>query len=368
MAVSKPNLITQSAQLHGVKRARDSAANRSMAQNAALGLDNFARLLQSDPSGTQNFMPQGGRAQGARAGLSDELLKAAGFQGAEPFNPRAMQGMNTAQRAMQMNNKPLMTAQGLQNLNLARSGGSEGAVLAMRAAAHKLKDAAQSVAQAVAGSMGKLSSMFESGREGVEAIGYDKVGGTSYGSYQIASNTGTFDEFLQYLDKHSPSHAKELRAAGKANTGSREGGVPDAWRAIARRDPEGFGALQHGFIEEKLYGQAAKQLSRQGLDESKLSPVLREVLFSTAVQHGPSGAARIMSRAAEGVDLKALTAPEGLPETGKARAEEQLIERVYSIRQEQFGSSASHVQKAVSNRLNSEMQMALNMLKTGSIG
>ena len=374
MAVSKPNLITQSAQMYGVKRARDGASNRSMAQNAALGLDNFARLLQSDPSGVQqgaqNFMPQGQLPQGARSGVgaNSEFLKAAGFEGMQPFNPHSLSNMNAMQKAMQENPQPLSAAYGLRSLDSARLGGSEGAALAMRTAAHKLKGAAQSVAQAVTGSMGALSSLFESGREGVAAIGYDKVGGTSYGAYQIASNTGSFDEFLNYLDKHAPGYAKELRGAGEADTGSRQGGVPDAWRAIAARDPEGFNKLQHGFIEEKHYSQAARQLGKEGIDESKLSPALREVLFSTAVQHGPSGAARIIVRASQGVDVKALMAPEGMPGVDKARAEEQVIKRIYSIRQEQFGSSSAYVQQAVSNRLNSEMQMALNMLKTGSVG
>lgn len=370
MAVSKPNLISQSAQMHGVKRAREGSSSRSMAQNAALGLDNFSRLLNGDPAAGQTLMPQTQAPQGVRTGVSanSDILRAAGLDGMQPFKPGGMNDIAALQKAMQEGVEAFGPAYGMRSLDSARLGGSEGAVLAMRTAAHKLKGAAQSVAQAVTGSMGKLSSMFESGREGVAAIGYDKVGGTSYGTYQIASNTGTFDEFLKYLDKHSPVYAKELRGAGEANTGSKEGGVPDAWRAIAGRDPKGFGALQHGFIEEKLYTQAAKQLGKHGLDESKLSPVLREVFFSTAVQHGPSGAARIMGRAAEGVDINALTAPEGMTGPGKAKAEEQVIKRIYSIRQEQFGSSSAYVQQAVSNRLNSEMQVALNMLKTGNIG
>lgn len=372
MPVNKPNLIMSGASMHSVKRARDGAGGRSMAQNAAMGLDNFSRLLQNDPAGAQKFMPQG---QSGGPLPSSEVLRAAGLENGRPFSgpqhPRQhhlMQQFGPAQLAMQQSSQPLMMARGLQNLNAARLGGSDGAVLAVKSAAHKLGAAAKKTAEVVGGSMGKLSSLFESGREGVAAIGYDRMGGTSYGSYQIASATGTFDAFLSYLDKHAPDYAKKLRKAGEANTGGKTGAVPDAWREIAGRDAEAFEKLQHGFIHERLYTVAARRLGEQGIDEAKLSPALREVLFSTAVQHGAGGAARIVSRAVGEADARALSAPESTPGLNRARAEEQVVRRIYAIRQEQFTSSTPQVQRAVSNRLNSELQMALNMLKTGNIG
>jgi hypothetical protein len=51
--------------------------------------------------------------------------------------------------------------------------------------------------------LGKLSAKFESSKEGPSAIGYDTKGGTSYGTYQIASKTGTMSEFVAFLDKKS---------------------------------------------------------------------------------------------------------------------------------------------------------------------
>ncbi len=62
--------------------------------------------------------------------------------------------------------------------------------------------------------VGALSAKFESGSAGVAAIGYDRVGGTSYGKYQIASKPGTMDRFLSYLDKNAPAWAERLRSAG----------------------------------------------------------------------------------------------------------------------------------------------------------
>ena len=48
--------------------------------------------------------------------------------------------------------------------------------------------------------IGKLAAQFESGSDGIAAVGYDKHGGTSYGKYQIASRVGSMDNFLSFLD------------------------------------------------------------------------------------------------------------------------------------------------------------------------
>lgn len=204
--------------------------------------------------------------------------------------------------------------------------------------------------------MGRLSARFESGGDGIAAIGYDRTGGTSYGKYQIASRVGSMKSFLSFLDGEAPDIAQRLRKAGPANTGSRRGGMPDAWRAIAAEQPERFEELQEAFIRESHYRPALEAIvQRTGLEEDSLSPAMREVIWSTAVQHGPAGAARIFDRAD---DLS------GKPED--AAYERKLISNVYKIRAGQFGSSTSQVRAAVRNRFREEQQLALNMLNGGS--
>nr|WP_321514151.1 hypothetical protein [uncultured Pseudodesulfovibrio sp.] len=200
---------------------------------------------------------------------------------------------------------------------------------------------------------GELSAQFESGKNGVSAIGYDRVGGTSYGKYQIASEPGTMDRFLAYLDKNAPELGDRLREAGPANTGSKEGAMPLEWRAIAAESPVRFEKLQHDFIEGETYQPARNMILQQtGLDFNNAPPALREVLWSTSVQHGPTGAAKIFNkvidRFVEGgrvVDFNA-----------------SLIEGVYDSRKGQFGSSSKRVQQSVVSRLNSEKLLALDML------
>lgn len=206
--------------------------------------------------------------------------------------------------------------------------------------------------------LGKLSARFESGSEGVAAIGYDRVGGTSYGKYQIASKPGTMDRFLSFLDEKAPQLADRLRNAGPANTGSKEGGMPEAWQAIAAENPERFGKLQHDFISNETYGPARDMiLSQTGLDFDKAPSALREVLWSTSVQHGATGAARIFGKVIDRF------VGNGADTVFGAR----LIEGVYDRRMGQFGSSTNRVQQAVVSRLNSEKQLALNMLERKQI-
>ena len=201
--------------------------------------------------------------------------------------------------------------------------------------------------------LGSLSAKFESGTEGVAAIGYDRVGGTSYGKYQIASKPGTMDRFLSFLDEKAPQWADRLREAGPADTGSKTGSMPEAWQAIAAQDPERFGKLQHEFISGETYAPARDMILKQtGLDFDNAPSALKEVLWSTSVQHGPTGAARIFSKV---IDQFVGNGSEGNFNT-------RLIEGVYDRRMNQFGSSTRRVQQAVADRLGSEKQLALNLL------
>ncbi len=203
--------------------------------------------------------------------------------------------------------------------------------------------------------MGKLSAQFESGRDGIAAVGYDRNGGTSYGKYQVSSRAGSLGDFLDFLDSEAPDLSKRLRSSGPGNTGSRKGAMPDAWRAIANEQPERFEELQEAFVRESHYKPAVEAIAqRTSLDADKLSTAMREVIWSTAVQHGPTGAARIFARAD---DMSGSPNDPGY--------ERKLISNVYKVRAGQFGSSTSEVQASVQNRFRQERTLALNLLDDG---
>lgn len=199
--------------------------------------------------------------------------------------------------------------------------------------------------------IGSLSARFESGKAGISAIGYDSKGGTSYGKYQIASRVGTMDAFLSFLDNEAPDISRRLRSAGPANTGSRKGAMPDEWRDIAAEQPERFGNLQESFIRESHYDPAVAGITaRTRLNLNELSPIMREVIWSTAVQHGARGAVRIFEQA-------------DAASTGSGKKyERSLISHVYDIRSGQFGGHSADIQQSVHNRFREEESLALNML------
>ena len=212
-------------------------------------------------------------------------------------------------------------------------------------ASHKIEDM----------ELGQLSARFESGSDGIAAVGYDRVGGTSYGKYQVSSRAGSLKDFLDFLDTEAPELSRRLRASGPGNTGSRKGAMPDTWRAIASEQPERFENLQEAFVHQSHYKPALDSIAqRTGLNPDKISTAMREVIWSTSVQHGPSGAARIFERA-HGMS--------GSP--SDPSYERNLINNVYNIRVGQFGSSDSNIQAAVANRFKQEKALALNMLNGG---
>jgi hypothetical protein len=187
----------------------------------------------------------------------------------------------------------------------------------------------------------------------VAAIGYDANGGTSYGTYQISSRTGTMERFLAYLEARMPAWAQQLRAAGPANTGGRQGAMPEAWRAIAAEAPARFAQLQHDFIAETHYLPALQAIAqRTGVAITHVPKALQEVLWSTAVQHGPTGAANIFCQAIEAAG----------PRQGTPRIRD-LIATVYATRASQFGRSSAEIQAAVQRRFQEEGERAMAMLK-----
>jgi hypothetical protein len=203
---------------------------------------------------------------------------------------------------------------------------------------------------------GFLAAHFES-KGKTSAIGYDRRGGTCYGIYQLSSRMGTMDVFLKHLDRHAPEWSARLRAAGPANTRGRVGAMPREWQRISREDPAGFARLQHDFVHEHYYKPAARAVQRRiGLEQDNVSPALREVIWSTAVQHGVAGAANIFEWAAARLGDQDLI-------SGETRAaERELIQAVYAERGRRFTGSSRAVRSSVRERLAEEMQLALALL------
>ena len=201
---------------------------------------------------------------------------------------------------------------------------------------------------------GLLSERFESGLDGSAAIGWDRMGGTSYGRFQLSSRQGSMDDFIAFLEQEVPQWAQRLKDAGATDTGSRNGAMPETWKTLATENPDLLAGLEHRFIHASHYLPAAKAVAETlGLDMNAFPEGLRETLFSTAVQHGPTGAANIFGRAMG--ELGENTGGDNIDMAG-------LIDLVYGLRAERFGGSTERVREAVQNRLSTERQLAQALL------
>ena len=193
--------------------------------------------------------------------------------------------------------------------------------------------------------LGDLSKRYESNGNPA-AIGYDRVGGWSYGAYQISCNAGTMSQFIVWLAEKYPEFAQKLQMAGGAKSAS--GGsmsFKSAWVELAN-DPD-FAVAQHEFIKSTHYEPLVIGVRRLGLDIADRSGALQDVAWSTAVQHGVRGGINVFRNALDGRD--------DLPDS-------LLIPAIYKERRGHFGNSTERVRDAVMRRFDAECNQAMAML------
>jgi hypothetical protein len=153
--------------------------------------------------------------------------------------------------------------------------------------------------------------------------------------------------FMNFLKKANPSMYQAL-----ARNSPGTSGFNSTWKALAKNYTKDFDALQHGFIKQSHYDPAASKIkSSLGLNINKYSQAVQNVLWSTAVQHGATGALNVF----KGAGIK----------SGMSDAE--IIRRVYAERsanngRKYFSSSSSGIRQSVVNRFKNEMNDALSML------
>lgn len=213
-----------------------------------------------------------------------------------------------------------------------------------------LDGASRLLAGSVPGTEGDFSARYESGTAGSAAIGYDKTGGTSYGKWQLSSKQGSLEGFLRYLDAQggdAAATAARLRAAGPADTGGRQGAMPEAWKKEAQANPAEFERWQREYVRGTFYEPAAQSLPGGAAALASASPAVREMIWSTAVQHGAAGATDIFKKVWR----------DGMTDADFIRA-------TYADRATRFGGSDPEVRASVQRRLAEEGER----LAAGSFG
>lgn len=192
--------------------------------------------------------------------------------------------------------------------------------------------------------LGSLSAVYESGKKSSEAIGWDPAGGASYGKYQIAVKVGTMNLYLDFVQECYPDIYKELAPLAKTKS-DKKGLFAQKWKELAKAGK--LEDSEHAFIKATHYDSAYHRLNK---DVRKLvddSWTIKQVLWSTAVQHGPKGAGTIFNSAGA-VELENMKA---------------FINFVYYKRAKRLSHLPTSIQKAVRNRYVSEKDRAFKMLE-----
>jgi hypothetical protein len=196
--------------------------------------------------------------------------------------------------------------------------------------------------------LGVLSAKYESnGNPATISTGTGDLGGKSYGTYQFASKTGSLLAFVNSLKATNPDMYNQLYGAYTKGGIGFGANFDAAWKAIAAKNPAAFESVQHDYIQKQYYNPASDKLKEIGLDLSKHSPALQDVVWSTAVQHGVNGAINLFKK----IDLSGTDA--------------DIINRLYDERSnvgKYFSGSSSAVQAGVKNRFAQERKDALAML------
>lgn len=203
------------------------------------------------------------------------------------------------------------------------------------------------------GNIGDRVAAYESGNQGVKAVGYDRNGGTSYGKYQLSSKQGSYGEWIDHLAKQGPegkAAAERLRAAGALDTGGRSGAAVDAYTKEAEANPELFERTQREYVEQTHYQPMLAKLPAELRRQVEGNAGLQEMAWSTAVQHGGAGGARILSRVWK----------EGM-------SDGDLVDAVYTARGDNFPSSTPEVRTAVQNRFGRERMQIRGMLRGAAL-
>jgi hypothetical protein len=217
--------------------------------------------------------------------------------------------------------------------------------------------------------LGSLSAHYETGGRGVNTVssgmGRNAVpdrGGVSYGSYQLTSQDHRKDKSgnIQII-RNGGNVARFLRDDGKQWAREFAGLAPgslqfsDIWRRIASRDGASLHAAEHAYTKRIYYDKAAYRIKAStGVDIDAAPLAVRDVLWSTSVQHGSGADSRLPSGATK-IFIDAIANTQSVTSAHAPNHYETLIRNLYARRTAYWPSDRSRYQ--------SEMQNALRRLK-----
>lgn len=209
--------------------------------------------------------------------------------------------------------------------------------------------------------LGDLSALYESnGNPGCVSTGAGDLGGISYGAYQLASNTGSVDEFISWGIRQGGFYTDYANALNQYDVNS--DAFIQEWKSLATNDYNGFLQMQHDYIKSEYYDKACRYLANEGFHADNHSDALKDVIWSRAVQYGPGNVVDLFNEALRYVP--GYTNEWNLSWVDALRFDYDLIVGVYeSNKTDEWISDAlsEDVREGVYNRMEEEKQEALSM-------
>ena len=198
------------------------------------------------------------------------------------------------------------------------------------------------------GSMGWVSRLYETGSASnhPERIsgGAGDAGGKSYGTIQLAINTGSLNSFVYWLSGYDSSLFEQLSGL---TIGSDL--FDEAWKSLAASRPDDFAAAQNYYGYSKYAIPWIKEVfMRTGIDMGR-SYALQEMAYSRAVQMGTKGGLDVFSKA--GIDTSS--------------TDEEIISKYYDYLHDHvqiyWSKCSRHVQVSVATRMTNEKHTLLGL-------
>jgi len=123
-------------------------------------------------------------------------------------------------------------------------------------------------------------------------------GGTSYGTYQLSSKKGTLREFVN--SPEAKKYAGEFRGLRETSPE-----FDKKWQEIAAREPDAFQRAQADFVTRTHYDRPIARIKEEtGYDVNRAGDSVAKTVYSTNVQHGPSGGRHMIVKAIKAADAQ----------------------------------------------------------------
>ena len=183
--------------------------------------------------------------------------------------------------------------------------------------------------------LGKLSERYETGGRGpgVVSTGAGDAGGASYGSYQMTSKPGggTVARFVA-----QPDFPFRSKFAGLTPGAAQFSAV---WKQLAQTNRDEFQNAQHDYIKRTHFDPLVnKVMNENGVNILTRSNALQDVIWSTAVQHGP------------GTNVPSVALANIRTRPGDASFDSDFIKAIYAERGRKGPAAASRASHATRPR------------------